>query len=296
MLGYIVPDKPELKIREYQLYSAYYCGICKSVKERYGQLPRLVLNYDAVFLAVLLGSLFSSTENIEQKRCPVHPLKKRPFVTSQPSIDYSGDMMILLAYYNFSDNIKDEKNLGALAGLIALKGTRKKIMKIHREKCIIVEERLNELSKLEIEECPSLDRVAQPFASLMGEIFAAESVFKDEQTLKLLKRIGYHMGKWIYLIDAYDDLAEDAEKGNYNPLLVQWKYRQGGESIGDFRKRIKERTKLNLMFYLSELAKSVDGLAIQRNSGLVENIIYSGLLKKTEEILMKGNIQDAESL
>lgn len=296
MLGYVVPDKPELKIREYDLYSAYYCGICKSVKKRYGQLPRLVLNYDSVFLAVVLASLFPQTEDIKLKRCPVHPLKKRAVVYNEAAVDYAGDMMILLACYKLSDDYRDEKSLVASAGLIALKTTYNKIMKIHREKCIMVEERLNELSELERMKCSSLDRAAEPFASLLGEIFAAEPLFKDEVTLKLLRKIGYHIGKWIYLIDAYDDLSEDSEKGNYNPLLTQWNYQQDRESMDVFRNRIKERTEFNLMFYLTELSKAWDELAIQRNHGLVENIVYSGLLKKTEEILTKGNTEDAKSL
>lgn len=296
MLGYMVPDKPELKIKEYELYSAYYCGICKSIKKRYGQIPRLALNYDSVFLAVTLGSLFPSVEDIKLERCPVHPLKKRTVVYKEIVVDYAGDMMLLLAYYKLRDDRQDEKSLKALIGLAALKGTYEKIMKIHREKCIMVEDRLDELSKLERQKCPSLDRAAEPFASLMGEIFAADSIFEDENTLKLLRKIGYHVGKWLYLIDAYDDLTEDAEKGNYNPLLIQWNYQPSQEKMEDFQSRIRQRTEFNLMFYLTELSKAFEGLVIQRNQGLVENMLYSGLLKKTEEILTKGNTEDAESL
>ena len=121
MLGYVVPDKPELKIREFELYSGYYCGLCKSVKQRYGQLPRIVLNYDSVFLALVLGALGSNIENIKHERCPVHPLKKRTVVYNEAAVDYAADMMLLLAYFNLMDEKRDEGGIKPAAGVILLK-------------------------------------------------------------------------------------------------------------------------------------------------------------------------------
>ncbi len=289
MLGYVMPDKPELKVREYELYSAYYCGLCRSVKHRYGELPRLVLNYDSVFLALILSALEEQTEKIRTLRCPVHPLKKRAIVFDDAAIDYAADMMLLLAYFKLKDDRRDEGSIKSAAGIFALGNTYKKLMKNHGEKCIMVQSKLNELTDLEEQKCASLDRAAQPFSELMGEIFAADALAKDEETLKLLRRIGYHTGKWIYLIDAYDDLEENAESGSYNPLLMQWDYKPACEEM-------KERTEFNLLFYLAELSKAWEGLNIRRNSGIAENIIYSGLLRKTEEVLKKGNTEDAEPL
>ncbi|GAB1475429.1 DUF5685 family protein [Bacillota bacterium] len=296
MLGYVRPDKPELKVREYELYSAYYCGLCRSVKRRYGELQRLVLNYDSVFLALILRALEEKTENIATVRCSLHPLKKRAIVCKDSSIDYAADMMLLLAYFKLQDDRRDEGGLKAAAGIAVLKPTYKKLMKTHKEKCIMIKGKLKELSVLEEEKCASLDRAALPFSELMGEVFAADVLTKDQDTLNLLRSIGYHTGKWIYLIDAYDDLEENAKNGSYNPLLLQWNYKPDQEKMEDFRDRIKERTEFNLLFYLAELSKAWDKLKSNRNSGLAENIIYSGLLRKTEEVLKKGNTEDAESL
>lgn len=296
MLGYVVPDKPELKIREYELYSGYYCGICKSVKLRYGQIPRMVLNYDFVFLALVLSALRPSTEKIKQERCPIHPLKKRTVVYNEPAVDYAADMMLLLTYFKLMDDQRDEGGLKPAAGLAALKPVYKKLMKSYSEKGIMIQRELNELTSLEEQKCASLDRAAESFAKLMEEVFAADTLTDDSHALELLRRIGYHTGKWIYLIDAFDDLEENAKSGSYNPLLLQWDYQPEKEEMQDFRNRIRQRVEFNLLFYLAELSKAWDQLSIARNRGLVENIIYSGLLRKTEEVLEKGNTKDAKPL
>lgn len=296
MLGYVMPDKPELKVREYELYSAYYCGICKSVKQRYGQLASMVLSYDFVFLALVLSGLTSDKEHIKLERCPVHPLKKRSIVFDEEAIDYASDMMLLLTYFKLLDDRRDENSKKAKAGLILLRRTFKKIMKNNREKCIMIQEKLNKLTDLENENCASLDRAAEPFSELMGEVFAAGTITSDQVALSHLRRIGYHIGKWIYLIDAYDDIEENLLDETYNPLLLQWNYIPEEESTEGFKNRIKDRIEFNLLFYLAELSKTWNDLEVLRNCDLVENIIYSGLLRKTEEILRKGNTKDAKPL
>ena len=55
MFGYIRPLEGELKVREQREYRGYYCGLCKSIGARYGQIERLSLSYDCAFLAALLA-------------------------------------------------------------------------------------------------------------------------------------------------------------------------------------------------------------------------------------------------
>ena len=208
-------------------------------------------------------------------------------------MDYAADMM-LFGYFKLMDDKYDEGALNLRRTGFAIRPI--KINEILPGKCIMIQGKLNELEALEKQKCASLDRAAEPFAKLMEEVFTAKTLGYDSKTLELLGKIGYHTGKWIYLIDAYDDLEENAENGSYNPLLLQWKYQAGQESMLDFRNRIKERIEFNLLFYLSELSKAWDQLDVGRNRELVENIIYSGLLRKTEEILKKGNTEDAKPL
>lgn len=296
MLGYIVPEKSELKVREYELYTGYYCGICKSIEKRYGQIPRMVLSYDAVFLALVVSSMEPYQEQICVERCPIHPIKKRCIVYNQKGIDYSADMMLLLAYFNILDDLQDERSLKALAGRLLLKISYKKLMKIYKNKGIMIEAKLKELYSLEKEQCPSLDRAAEPFAKLMEEVFAVDNTPEYGEKVKLLRHIGYHIGKWIYLIDAFDDIEENLESGSYNPLICQFSYDKEKESSKEFKDRIQDRVEFNLLYYLAELAKTWEQFKTDKNQGLLENIIYFGLLRKTEQILGKGNIEDAEPL
>jgi hypothetical protein len=292
MFGYVLPEKPELKVKEYELFRAYYCGICKSIGKRYGQLPRIVLNYDCTFLAVLLSGLSESIPAVRKGQCIAHPVKKRHYVEKDEIIDYASDINILLAYYNLVDNWKDVKSPVSGTGALALKCHFKKIRKKYPEKCDIIENRLEELRKLEKDKCASMDKAAEPFAKLMEEITAYAPMCDSEKTMEILRWIGYNLGKWIYIIDAYDDLEDDIRKKAYNPLVLQFGY-DGGD-IAEFKEKIRKRVEFNLTFSLSQLSKAYDLLKLKHNSGIVENIIYLGMLRKTENILGTGSCRKVE--
>ncbi len=300
MLGYIKPDKPELKIKEFEIYSGYYCGICKSISKRYGQLPRLALNYDSVFLAILLAGISPTMEQIEIERCLVHPTKKRTIIYDSPEIDYAADILLLLAYYKLKDDYQDEGSKRAAVGSVLMKRTMKKLERTSPEKCGFVRDRLNELSNLESENCPSIDRSAEPFAKLMEEVFDYPGWIKEKRTTgdlsQIYRRIGYHLGKWIYLIDAYDDIEDNLKKASFNPLPIQFEYNPKRETMEEFKGRIRERIERNLVLYLAEIAKSCSHLKFEKNQGLIENILYFGLMRTTEEILKKGIEKNAEPI
>jgi hypothetical protein len=299
MLGYIKPDKPELKIREFELYGGYYCGICKSIARRYGQLPRLALNYDSVFLAILLAAIRPGAEHVEIERCFVHPEKKRTIVYDSPEIDYAADILLLLAYYKLKDDYQDEHSMKAAIGAALMKGTFRRLMDAVPEKSAYVGEQLAELSRLESEKCPSIDRSAEPFARLMEEVFddtQLENTENSEDLHRIFRRIGYHLGKWIYLIDAYDDVEENLKKKSFNPLILQFALDPAKETVNGFKERIRDRVEMNLLLYLAEIAKSCGELKFEKNKGLIENILYFGLMRKTEEILKKGTENNAESI
>jgi len=311
MLGYIKPDKPELKFKEFEIYSGYYCGICKSIARRYGQFPRLALSYDSVFLALLIAGISKNREHFKIQRCAVHPAKKRTILYDSVEVDYAADILLLLAYYKLKDDVRDERNVKAALGAALMKGTFKKLLNNVPSQCAYVEERLNELSRLEDEGCPSIDRSAEPFAKLMEEVFdypgrngawdsdaeATPDIESDSEALSgVLRRIGYHLGKWIYLIDAYDDIEDNLKEKSFNPLILQFEFDPAKETVLDFRTRIRERVERNLVLYLAEIAECCRQLKFEKNQGLIENILYFGLMRKTEEILKKGTENDAESI
>lgn len=301
MLGYIVPDKPELKIREYELYSGYYCGICKSIGKRYGQFPRMTLSYDSVFLALILAGLHKDQEKINIERCSIHPIKKRPILYENEAVDYAADMHLILSFYKLKDDYKDDNNLLAGTAVFFASNLFRKLSDRYPEQSSYIEIKLKELSEIECEKTASLDQAAEPFARIMESVFSWTGSPKGIGQIgseKILGRIGYHIGKWIYIIDAFDDIEKNLMDKTFNPIIIQFGFdARNKETILDFRNRIKDRIEFNLLSYLEELSKAYDLLPIKKNQALIENIIYLGLLKKTEEVLAKGSKkQNGESI
>jgi hypothetical protein len=282
MFGYVEPDKPELKIREFDVFRGYYCGVCKSIGRRYGALPRLSLNYDLAFLAVLLDSAQADMTQGKLERCIAHPIKKHFVIAGNRFIDYASDMNIILSYYNLKDKWIDEKKLLGAAGMLAFRRAFKKARKRNAEKCEAIEGFLAELDELEKRNCDSMDEAAEPFASIMRTIFECPHV-EDDGTRKALGWLGYNIGKWIYILDAWDDLEKDIKTGSYNPIAAQYRF-EGGD-VNEFKAGVRERIDFNLTYAMSESEKAYSLAGIVKNGGIIDNIIYSGLIVKTDKVL-----------
>ena len=282
MFGYITPEKPELKIREYDVYKAYYCGVCKSIGKRHGHIKRMTLTYDAAFMALLLGSVLNINTSLTKQRCFVHPTKKF-FVTKNEIIDYASDINIILAYLNLKDKWNDDKSVLAASAMLTLRKVYKKLTTVYPDKCAIINQRINELSILEKNKCDSIDMACEPFAKLMESVLDYDAV--DDEARQVLRWMGYNIGKWIYLIDAFDDLEEDFKSGSYNPILMQYKF--DGKDILQFKKTIEKDIEFILLYCLSEASKAFELLGCKENKEILENILYMGMLRKTEKIMCK---------
>lgn len=319
MLGYVKIDKGELKVREYEVYTGYYCGVCKSIGRRYGQLPRMVLSYDAAFLAILLASLSDESDTPVQEHCIAHPVIKKKTVIRNRAIDYAGDVMLILAWYKLADDAADEGKAYAKPVMLMMKRIFRRLNSLYPELCSSVKCHLSALSALEREKCASIDMAAEAFSKIMEDIFTEglQAVYGSEppqheppgdrgdpcisgmqdepcgfaspgnDTRELLARAGYHLGKWVYMIDAVDDIEENIESGAYNPLLFRFKFDAANETADEFRARIEPDLRFNLYHYLAMLSRCTDSLDIRKNAGIIENVIYFGLNRKTEEIIMR---------
>lgn len=285
MLGYVKVFKPELKVREYEVYCGYYCGVCKSIGKRYGQLPRMTLSYDAAFLALLIESISESLDAPVQEHCIAHPMIKKKTIIRNSAIDYAADVMLILAWYKLLDDANDEGKLYAKGTMLAFRRIFKKLRKKHSALCESIEEHLSKLSTLEKEKCAHLDMATEAFSKIMESIFFEGSKNMIEETRASFSSIGYHMGKWIYLIDAVDDIEDNIETGAYNPLIYRFGFDPSEETSQEFRKRIEDDLKFNLYHYLAMIGNCLDTLEIKKNKGIIDNILYFGLNRKTEEII-----------
>lgn len=270
MLGYVKPNREELKTREWDLYQGYYCGICKSIGRRLGQGGRLVLSYDAVFLAMILAALSGKKERIAPEHCIVHPIDRKPTVRGVPEIDYAADMMIILAYHKCLDDWDDERSLKGLGGKALLERAYRKLKGRYPAVCREVEESIDSLRQLEREKSACLD------AAMKTSALATRSVFThyfggDGPVDRILGELGENLGAWVYLIDALDDLKEDEEKDRYNPL----RYRPEGT----------KHLSPVLYHLLANINSSVDLLDIKKNSGIISNIVLLGMRAQTDLVL-----------
>lgn len=215
----------------------------------------------------------------------MHPFKKRFMVTQTPALEYASDINILLAYYNLKDKWRDEKKLTGPAGMLVLRRGFRKVIRKYPELAQDIKVKLAELEKLEQQHCGHIDEASEPFAGIMKNVF--EYGEKNESKKKVMGWVGYNLGKWIYLMDAYDDIEDNIKCGAYNPLLVQYQY-SSEEDIQSFKQRIREKTEFNLVYTLSEMEKAFSLLDVQKNRGILENIVYRGLLVRTRNVLEIG--------
>ena len=273
MFGYVTICEPELKVKELRKYKAYYCGLCRTLQEEYGAAGQMTLTYDMTFLIVLLTSLYECGGRTESHACKVHPLKKRPMLRNEIT-QYAADMNLLLAYFHLRDDWADERSTPALLGMAALR--RKAARELHK------------LTRLEQENSRDLDLVSGCFGRVTAELFA----FRRDHWQNTLRRMGFYLGKFVYLMDAYEDLEEDLKAGRYNPLV-------------DLSRRpdFEERIRTILCMMIADCCREFEQLPCLEDAGLLRNILYGGVWnrykklqqKKTEQKEDYGN-DDKESL
>lgn len=250
-------NKPELKFKEFDIYRGYYCGLCNSLRRRYGVVGQLTLTYDMTFLSLLLSSLYEPEVKDEMHRCIVHPAQKHRMISTKYT-DYVADMNILLSYYKALDDWKDDHNILKLAfsKMIKTKNTS------YKKKADAITSLLTELGTREKENETNIDIMAGIFGKIMALLFSPE----QDQWSSSLERMGFFLGKFIYILDAFDDLEEDIRKNHYNPF----------KSIcnePDFDDRIKSM----LTMMIAECSKEFEVLPIIENANILRNILYAGV-------------------
>ena len=213
MFGYVVMNKPEIRFKDLDMYRSFYCGLCRELKERYGITGQLTLSYDMTFVILLLSGLYEPPTKKGTTRCIVHPVRRQP-VRKNAITEYAADMNIFLTYYKCKDDWNDEKSIPGLAFGKLLERKEKRSEEHWKHKVQTIVSCLDELSVLEKENATDIDRVSGCFGIIMEEIFA----YREDVWEPTLRRMGFYFGKFIYLLDAYDDGEEDVKKGNYNPF------------------------------------------------------------------------------
>ena len=305
MFGYITPLKSELRIREFEVYNAYYCAICHAVKRRYGELPRLMLSYDAVLIAMLAAAITGAPERpaFTSFRCFNNPLKKRNEAVPSAAVDYAADVMVLLGWLSLKDGKEDRdaanplKGFATVAGEATMRRAGRRATDRLGDKAGVCRECTQEQSELEKAKTDSLDRAADPTGRLMAEVMDFTGVpglcggggdglprpgrAEDEKGMaRVLRGLGYHLGRYIYIIDAVDDFGKDRKSGAYNPLLL--------------RPYSKEALKTAISLDLAQIGSLMEGLSLLYHKDIIDNIVYLGLRARADDVLEGFRVDESE--
>lgn len=268
MFGFILPNIESLEDEEKKRYRAAYCGVCRSLKQRYGQLPRVMVSFDMTFLALVLGSLYEPQETKGAARCPLHPAKPQAFAQSEYS-NYAADLSVAFAYHKLLDDWHDDHTIKSRAAAFALAGAYRKAKKRIPQECRAIEEALAEIQDMEKQlleqnESLPLDAPANRFGLLLGDIFA----YKNDFWVTDLRRFGARLGKFVYVMDAAMDLEEDLRTGSYNPF----KYMDHDpQALRD-----------NLEYLAASMTEVFERLPLERDLHLLRSVLYAGVWQRFE--------------
>ena len=270
MFGYIRPLECELKVREQAEYRGAYCGLCKSIGRRYGQIERLTLSYDCAFLALVLAGMTDALHYSPGNCGPRVYRGRRPIAEASPVLDYAADVNVLLAWYKAADDAADEKNAKAAAARISLRRAYRKAAKVHPALDLAIHEAMNRLNAVEAEKIASTDEPGDAFGRLLSAVILHAPMLPEREKAAA-EWMFYNLGKWIYLIDAWDDKESDSKRGGYNPFLLS--------------QMPVEQAEFLLNITRSEVEKAFDLLKLQTQSGLLENIVRLGLTHTQRRVL-----------
>ncbi len=261
MFGYLTADRALLTPEENARYKAAYCGLCRSLRKRYGQPAGLTLNFDQCFLILLLQSLYEEKETGGEGACVVHPVKRQPWWQCRFT-DYAADMNIALSYLKLLDNWEDDGSLSAYAAASALKPAYSRVRSLWPRQCAAMERSIHDLREIEKNNQEDPDGAAETFARMMAEIFAVQ----EDRWTPVLRELGAALGRFLYITDAVMDLDRDTVRGSYNPF----RRRYGREDNGEFFRDV-------LQMLLAACLSAFDRLPLVEDAGILKNILCSGL-------------------
>ena len=270
MFGYIRPRIDELKVRQEAEYRAAYCGLCRCLGKRHGLIARFLVNYDITFAWLLIAG-HGELSPCSRQFCPANPLKKKACRAMDPAMEYCADLCVILCAASLRDRQRDEKGLRKLPPALAcaaLRSANRRACESRPALAELTRTQLDKLGELEAAKCDSMDRAADAFASLLSH--CADDAVEGE--LRPVQQLLYHVGRFIYLADALDDLKSDAASGDYNPLLFRFSC-PGGDLSEDDRAYVRKSILASVSMARAALALC----DLRSNREILENIVSLGM-------------------
>ena len=261
MFGYVRPNLADMSPEAQSRYRAHYCGLCHAIGNRHGQMARMALTFDLTYLTIFLASLYEPEEKSGTARCMPHPVKEHAWAIS-PVTDYAADMTIALTYHKCLDDWQDDRSQTARAMLGVFGARMPRIAKTYPRQCGAIADCIAQISRLEKQRCDNPDLPANCFGNLMGELL----VWKEDIWSDTLREMGYHLGRFIYLLDAAADFARDKKYGKYNPFLAMGMQKEDWPRWTDY-----------LVLTMARCTECFERLPLVQDKDILDNILYSGI-------------------
>lgn len=280
MFGYVIPDKMNMFMKDYYNYKAYYCGLCKRIGKDCGQLMRISTNYDMVFFDMFCHSIAGIMPNYSNEACILSP-KKKSIVKGDELTDKVVDVNTLLIYYKLLDDKMDSKCTDiskSLARNLVVARKYKKAKANFPELDIFFDKEYARLREMEKQATATIDMLAEPFANMLKQ--AAKAVLLDKSNVDI-EDLFYFLGKWVYIVDAVDDIQKDYENKEFNPFFVGYTYTNEDKFFEDKKSDIE----FLLKSCYNSICKSYKNIKLNFNEGAITNILWYGILMRTEDIL-----------
>ena len=285
MYGYVRTHTPELRVREQEYYRAVYCGLCRTMGKCTGQCSRLTLSYDMTLFALVRLALTGTQPTFKRRRCLAHPTRKRPMADPCDELSFCACASAILAHYKVKDDLRDERGLKRTAATavspFVTSMRRRAVKRGYGDMDSGVYRAMKSLSELEASRLPSADEPATLFGELMGSLLAYGL---EGNQAKLAYTVGLHVGRWVYLMDAADDYAEDVKYARYNPLACLY----ADPAMTELSEEKRQEIKTALLAELMELERAFDLLDTADHpnlSGVLSNILYEGMPREAERVL-----------
>lgn len=276
MYGYVRPLKGELKVSEYEAYHGLYCALCRELSRRGGFAARFVVNYDFTFLSMLLSR--ESAIRCESTRCPARLGRKRACVCADASLAQAADESVILAWWKLADAVADFgfiRSLPYRAARLLLRSAYRKAAAAQPAFAETTQRSLAELAHLEKDRCDCLDAVADKFAAILS---AAAEPEPEEKRRRALQALLYQLGRFIYFLDAIDDLPDDRKRSNYNPLIGRFDGR-------DLSEEDKQSLRQTLCQTQNRIAAAFELLDANAWQSILSNVVCYGLPWASESVL-----------
>lgn len=286
MFGYLGIDKKSADNGEKGLFGTFMCALCLSTKNLFGNLKRLSVSNDINLFNILFHSYSDIEVKVVSGKCVLSPFKDRPLILPDNITDKLACFNMILVCFNLADDVSDEKNVYKKIVLSSFKRSLNIAKERERGFYESVKNNYEKLQMLEKTGCVILDELCHPFSLISQSV--SEYVLAEKNDV-LMSELCYHLGKWVYLIDALDDLEKDIRRKAFNPLLSAF-----GGKTEDPKVFVRENKEvLEPVFYatLYKIAQCFNDMRLNKYICVLKNVFYKSIRNKTEEVFAKYAVE-----